>query len=48
MIAAFFGYGTSRLLQHESLYHVLAKGFLHALPAPAASRPGSGTAPPGS
>jgi H+/Cl- antiporter ClcA len=38
MIAAFIGYGTSRLLQHESLYHALAKGFLHDLPAPAASR----------
>jgi H+/Cl- antiporter ClcA len=28
MIAAFIGYGVSRLLQHESLYHALAKGFV--------------------
>jgi H+/Cl- antiporter ClcA len=32
MIAAFIGYGTSRLLQHESLYHALARHFLHDHP----------------
>jgi H+/Cl- antiporter ClcA len=34
MIAAFIGYGVSRLIQHESLYHVLAKGFLRDLSTP--------------
>jgi H+/Cl- antiporter ClcA len=48
MLAAFIGYGTSRLLQHESLYHALAKGFLRESPASAASPPGSSARPQGS
>jgi H+/Cl- antiporter ClcA len=44
MATAFIAYGASKLICHESLYHVLAKGFIDALreeehkPAPPETR----------
>ena len=38
MMAAFIGYGVSRLFQRESIYHALAHNFLASLPQAAPSR----------
>jgi len=39
MMAAFIGYGVSRLFQRESIYHALARSFLADLPRPAGEIP---------